>query len=486
MWQAAYDEAECWRLLGEYEHAFVSLDHARGIDPRRAETECLAGEITMQLGDWERAARYYEAALNSPQPTDVMLFLNPRAYNQIPHDQLALIYDKLHRYDLALHHIVAANDAQTRPDTRLISNLTFIRKYHDKHWLFALGHTPEPLAGGMLETQGAGGLETSYIELPKALAAQGQQVTVLCRCEEAHVSGGVFFLPFTEPAPDWLRPDIVVASRWFEKFALDAQRIVWLHDAWFADLPVGTWEQARHVVVASPWHRHYVAQRAGPMVARKTRVIPLGIHKAQFAGLQVKRRPHQLIYSSNPDRGLQALVDVWPRIVDAVPDVNLVITYGWEGLLTWSDSQEWGAQQMATHDRLVDWAEQAGNVQFTGRLPKHELYRRMAESAICAYPNNFFETFCITALESQAAGVPMVTSALGALPTTLNLDGNILLKGDPLGTAYQKIFAEQVIALLLDKARRERLSTTCLDYIARTPCDWLDIAHQWLRMVWEE
>ena len=34
-----------------------------------------------------------------------------------------------------------------------------------------LGHTPEPVYGSMLDYIGAGGVETTYIELPKALQA---------------------------------------------------------------------------------------------------------------------------------------------------------------------------------------------------------------------------------------------------------------------------------------------------------------------------
>jgi glycosyltransferase involved in cell wall biosynthesis len=183
---------------------------------------------------------------------------------------------------------------------------------------------------------------------------------------------------------------------------------------------------------------------------------------------------------------LQTLVNAWPQITAAVPDVNLVVAYGWEGLLTWSGDPTWQAQQEAMRDRFTTWAAAAGNVRFTGRLPKAELYRHMAASSICAYPNNFWETFCLTALECQAAGTPLVTSALGALPTTCNPASNILLSGDPQGAAYQERFAAAVIDLLRANSQREALSAACLDYIADEPCDWADIADRWLTLVWSD
>lgn len=484
IWQSWYDEAVCWMRLGEYSHARAALIDADSVDPRRAEAACLAGDLSFSAGEWQEAARHYERAAALPQPTDVLLFLNPLAYTVQPHDQLVLVYDQLRRFDLGLPHAAAAA-AVGKPQARLVRNLQYIRQQHDRRWLFALGLTPEPIYGTMLETVGGGGVETTYIELPKHLAAAGQTVAVLCRCEEPHVVDGVYFLPY-EQEFDLFTPDVVVASRWYDKFTAypDAKRLLWLQDAWFAEPPSGLWDMSTRVVVSSPWHRTYVAQRAGWPVVRKTDVIPLGIRKAAFTDRPTKR-PYQVVYSSNPDRGLDTLVASWPEIMRRVPDVNLVVTYGWEGLLTWSSDPAWRQQQEARRERLLGWAADAGNVTFTGRLSKPALYSVLAESSLCAYPNNFWETFCLTALECQAAGTPLVTSSIGALPTTCDTASNILLGGDPLGSDYQARFASECAALLLDQERLVKLSAGCLAHVEALPCDWSDIAGRWLRLAWE-
>ena len=51
------------------------------------------------------------------------------------------------------------------------------------------------------------------------------------------------------------------------------------------------------------------------------------------------------------------------------------------------------------------------------------------QSDVCLYPCNFFETFCLTALECQAAGVPVVTSEFGALATTLAAGAGVKIPG---------------------------------------------------------
>lgn len=486
-WQAAFDIATCWQVHGEYGKAWAALDRAREIDPRRAETECLAGDLHMQLAEWQAAATCYERAAQLPIPTDVVLFLDPQAHVTRPHDQLVICYDKLRDYAAGLRQAVATNLAYPQPQPRVVNNLTFLRVQHDRRWFFWLGRTPEPVTGDLIEKQGVGGVETTYIELPKALAAAGQRVMVACACDAAHVVDGVWFVPYTQPDTwQWFRPQVVVASRDFSAFRGDVTNLVWLQDAWFAEPPAGIWDQAAGVVVSSPWHRSYLAQRAGAAAIAKSAVIPLGIRKAMFAGLEtVAKLPRQVIYSSNPDRGLETLRRAWPEICERVPEANLVVTYGWEGLRTWSNDPAWQAQQEQRRTELLAWAEQAGNVRFTGRLRKADLYRELAQSAVCGYSNNFWETFCITALETQAAGTPMVTTALGALPTTLNQDCNILIEGDPFSANYQSAFTDALVDLLLDDARRADYAAQCRAHITQTPCDWTDIARQWLHMLWQ-
>ena len=77
-------------------------------------------------------------------------------------------------------------------------------------WFFALGQTPEPVYGAMLDHVGAGGVETTYIELPKALQALGQECFVFCRCAAEHVVDGVRFVPWERMAEYAdLNPDVV-------------------------------------------------------------------------------------------------------------------------------------------------------------------------------------------------------------------------------------------------------------------------------------
>ena len=146
------------------------------------------------------------------------LFLDPREYREIPADFLALSLHHLGEHEEAVRWGALALAWAGRAGTdRLRDNAWWYRRRARRLWFFALGHTPEPVYGSMLERIGAGGVETTYIELSKALQALGQECFVFCRCAAEHVVDGVRFVPWERMAEYAdLNPDVVVTSRWFD------------------------------------------------------------------------------------------------------------------------------------------------------------------------------------------------------------------------------------------------------------------------------
>lgn len=483
-WQSAYDVAVCYRMMGEYEMAFDALDRAREIDPRRAEAWVLEAEMRYARQEWPKVYRAANEAMALPVPDDIHLFQNPTAHSSMALDYLAIALAKMNRHREALD--ASLQLLTHRPgDKRILHNVTFLRGETRRRIFFALGQTPEPVWGGMIDEVGVGGVETTYLELPKALAARGHEVFVFGRTEKAHVSDGVIFAP-SETLVDYadLRPQVLVTSRWFEplhrpEFAA-AKKIIWLQDAHFADPDYpGSFDVAAHVVCSSPWHHDYIAQRLGATIEMaKVKIIPLGIRKAMFADLPVKI-PGRVVYSSNPDRGLAILAQMWPELCAARPDLSLRITYGWEGLRTWGNSPEWAAHCDQTEAAIRGLFGGFDNVTFTGRLKKADLYRELAQAELCLYPNNFPETFCLTALETQAAGTPMITTRQGALVSTLCPAGNSLLRAAPGSEQYRTAFVHVALGLLNDPLRLEMYGRICQEYVAASPLDWSDIAQTW-------
>jgi len=487
-WEAAYDLSLAWKSIGEYDKAMAACQRAIDIDPRRAETVGLMGVFYYQLNDWQTALKYFNQAASMPEPTDVMLFMDPRAYSVSPMNYASVCLDRLHQYRESLEMCRAILAKLPVPDARIAKNAGYLMQKTSLKWFFALGYTPEKVYGGMINDMGIGGVETTYMELPEHLAKLGHTCFVFCRCDEEHVYNGVNFVPYERLGQySGITPDVLVTSRWFAPLDIPAGvKIIWLQDAWYAepDRP-DAWDKATLIVVSSPWHRQYVAERMGDRTPTgKIRVLPLGIRKSMFCR-SIDRNPMQLVYSSNPNRGLFQLKEMWPEITRRNPGISLVITYGWEGLKTWSQDPAWIAQAEAQRDEIEAWSNESGNVFLSGRLPKQQLYDLLQSCGLCLYPGNFQETFCLTAVEVMAAGTPMITTHLGALPTTLDPSCNILIQGNPYGQKYQKEFIDKTTALLHDRNRMADWSRKCTTSILRNPHDWEDIAKAWEQVLFQ-
>jgi glycosyltransferase involved in cell wall biosynthesis len=483
-WTAAYYLGMCHKQNGEYDLAREALEKAIAIDPRRAEAYNTLGMMDYNRERWDEAIQWFEKGSACKIPDDVYLFLNPQHYGRIPLDYLSICQTKNKDFRSARATINKLQGLHIY-DQRYHYNATFIQGQAVKTIFFLLGETPEPVFGGVLENPGAHGVETTYVELSASLRAMGHKVFLFCKSDAEHIHDGVYYIPYGQLGSyASVNPDIVIASRWFDalkKFPL-AHKVLWFQDAFFA-MPTDSTiiPEVHHIVCSSTWHRNLIAERLGWSASKeKMQVIPLGIRKAHFIET-IRKDPNLAIYSSNPDRGLYSLLEMWPRIVDQVPEIKLRICYGWEGLATWSGDPQWRANVEQQKDRVLSIVSRHPNITLTGRLGKTKLAREMLGASVMLYPNNFWETFCLTALEAQVAGVVSISTLRGALATTYYQDTNILIDGDPTTAEYQSRFIDAAVRVFRDK-------TLCNDWGMRNrmmslaaPCDWADVA-----MIWEQ
>jgi glycosyltransferase involved in cell wall biosynthesis len=486
-WQAAIDTALCWKAQGEYDKALDACTLGESIDPRRAEIQVLRGQIYFDLQEFDEGIKYFKIASTMPVPQDVILFLNPLAHLEIPLDYLVLSYDKTKQYRKGQEVAQRLVNMSPTVDQRLSNNLGWLNGQVFRTIFFTLGLTPENVYGGMIDKQGVGGVETTYLELPEEMAKRGHTCFVFCKCEKEHSYNGVNFIPFEKinEYADW-KPDVIITSRWFDPFYMfkDAKKIIWMQDSHFADPNhPDTWQIVDAVFCSSPWHRQYTAERLGQgLLAKKIHVVPLAIRRELFQ-YAVERDPLKMIYSSNPDRGLYILADMWDEISREVKGIRLTVTYGWEGLRTWSSDPSWLKKIEDDKKRMDNWVKAAGNVSITGRLKKADLAKEMLSSTLCLYPNNFWETFCLTALETQAAGVPMITTNIGALSTTLCKTSNVFAGYDPFSDEYKQEFIKDTLELMNNPKMIETYSKECMAYFEQQPT-WAQVAEQWENIIY--
>jgi glycosyltransferase involved in cell wall biosynthesis len=88
----------------------------------------------------------------------------------------------------------------------------------------------------------------------------------------------------------------------------------------------------------------------------------------------------------------------------------------------YSSTQVYGTSFMEQNDDrykpLYEQAKSLKNVNYIGYKPNHEVIDAMQYTHIFAYPSVWEETFCISAIESMAAGNMAVVTNFGALYET--------------------------------------------------------------------
>jgi glycosyltransferase involved in cell wall biosynthesis/tetratricopeptide (TPR) repeat protein len=348
-----------------------------------------------------------------------------------------------------------------------------------------------PFDGTTPRRQGLGGTESAIVYLAEALARRGHRCVVFNNCDAPATVEGVEYARWeTMPVRSVAAPaDVLVSVRAWQaagraRFA--PLQIFWTGDAFDQPFLAAFGDQARRaqidvVMLQSAWQIDTFHAHHGVPLAQILRTTlgtaasaPWPTAGASPSGCRApsapRRRRPRLVYASTPFRGLDVLLDVFPRIRAACPDAELEVC---SSMSVYGVPADEDRRQFAT---LYRKAEQPG-VTLVGSVPQMELAARLEEARLLAYPNHFAETFCIAAAEAQAAGCPVVTTALGALPETVGGAG-ICIPGDPRSAAYQQAFVAACVSLLTDEVRWQALSGRAREQAARDYA-WPAIAERW-------
>ena len=128
------------------------------------------------------------------------------------------------------------------------------------------------------------------------------------------------------------------------------------------------------------------------------------------------RKPFSVGYFSSYDRGLECLLDMWPKIKEQVPEATLDIYYGWN---SYDAVHAKNPERMKWKWQMIRKFSQLDGVTEHGRVDHQTLANEMKEIKVWAYPTEFTEIHCITALKTQEAGMIPVTTNVAALQETV-------------------------------------------------------------------
>lgn len=341
-----------------------------------------------------------------------------------------------------------------------------------------------PLDGNSLQTKALGGSETAFIYMAKALAKRGHTVHAFCNCPNPSIVDDVAFYQLEQfPSQAAQLPyDIVISSRWPEVLRSpcnEGLRVLWCHDT--LEDPnrfMGNLFRTDLVMLLSQFHLENYRSKCEDVdkfAWVTSNAVDLDLCK-RVLDRPRKRHPKRLLFTSRPERGLHYLLgDILPLIIKEIPDVEVAYcNYTLEGMKVPEHVKH------ITQFCDIQGRQSPKNIKNLGHLTKERLYQEMATSALLAYPTDFPEISCISIMEAQACGLPVVSTNDFAIPETLHPDAGVLIDGKPPSSEYCQKFARAVIDLLKDSARRAAMGEAGVKHV-QDKYVWDRVAESWER-----
>lgn len=352
-----------------------------------------------------------------------------------------------------------------------------------------------------LNTEALGGTQAALLHLSRELAGLGHEVHIFAHESPDQICEGVHWHPVPmlarfarQHALDMLIP---VADEPALKLGIPARlTLPWLHNDYSylrEELPDVRAEYAQllatrcdKVLCLSPWHKQHL-QEVFQLPAEHLLVLPNGIHPPYFAAEPAPASPPRLLYTSNPMRGLGRMLDLFARIQAQKPDLELHL---YSSLRTWGSAE---SKDQALAGELYQRAAAQPGVFVHEPVPPAQLGEVLSQGSLWVYPQHALpphplapqiweehESFCIAALEAQAAGLPVLSSARGGL-TAAVADGvsGDLIAGDPLSETYAESFVDRCLTLLQDEAQRSKIAQQARQR-ALNDFSWAAVAQQLL------
>jgi glycosyltransferase involved in cell wall biosynthesis len=318
-----------------------------------------------------------------------------------------------------------------------------------------------PWTGRDLVEKGVGGSETWVIETARWIQREGTyRVVVFCRCQGEETFEDVEYRPIEGFGKFVAAMEVqtCIVSRYSEyvpmAIAGHAENVyLILHDIGPTGSIIPLSPKLKKIWCLTEWHKGYFLQNF-PQCADRTDVLGYGLDLEKFNGGCAKT-PYSFIYSSFPNRGLLPLLQMWPKIKARWPAATLDVYSDIEG--------EW-VNRVAKEEMAAIRALLLGGLEGVvvhGWVSKGELAAAWRRAEVWLYPCVFAETFCLTALEAQAAGVLVVCPPLAALQDTVGIRGLLVGTGRDVGEAraeeWQLAALQALGEVLDDRGKKDTL-----------------------------
>lgn len=341
---------------------------------------------------------------------------------------------------------------------------------------------------------GIGGSETCMVEMSRRLSTLGHDVTCYAHIPDpkevrsdgkvewyhtinAHFSDNVLWIIFRSPETADCIPEGTKA--WHV-----SQDVVYFENCG-GEYTEERCDKFDRIIGLCPAHCEYLIKKFSYLDGR-VYLSSNGISSDRIKQLEkVERDQFSLIWSSSPDRGLEALVNIFLRAREYEERLKLNIFYGFDNLDKVIAKKPDGPQAKFKRRimRRIGENPEKNGIYFYGRIGQTDLWKEYLKSSIWCYPTTFQETSCISCMEAAALGCIPITNPIWALQS--NVQYGILIEGDPLGDKLiQSRYVSQLVNLAKSSGVQKQIRNEMISW-ALLRFDWTNIAKQWNEWILE-
>ena len=249
------------------------------------------------------------------------------------------------------------------------------------------------------------------------------------------------------------------------------QSYIWAHDVLL--LPYGSnlndnqilkkWDNyINGCICLTDWHKNQFSEKY-PVLKDKITIINNGIDIDSFTSVTNNNKiKNRFIYTSRPDRGLNNLLNLWPKILEKIPDATLTIScYG-----NFPSNPEEKVLK-----NIID--QNPDTIRYLGKLKTEKLYEEMSKAEFWLYPTHWPETSCITALEMLMSEVICLYYPVAGLTNTMDKYGIQVCSGKEI---------ETIVSLSEDQKTKLRENGK----IYAESCSWINRYNNWNNLLFSE
>ena len=179
-------------------------------------------------------------------------------------------------------------------------------------------------------------------------------------------------------------------------------------------------EKFKQCMVLCEWHKEMILESSS-IPSEMIYVTRNAIHVSKIPRRDIEPLSPRFIYASSVDRGLEHTIKCFNLVKDRFPDAILDI---------YADVSMDSYSYKGNMKEICELCLSSG-VTIVGRKEHDEVLEKLCDYDIWLYPTDFYETYCITAVECQAAGLLCVTTSFGSLAEIIGSRGHVCYDEDP-------------------------------------------------------